>query len=257
MPSWFQNIPNKPTNNFWQNTKNEYYQWGRNQFASSFASGGYAAAAFGPSPKSRMEAALGFNSVEVGSDTHIRRLRQMANLPGANKEKLNATISKMEKMGVGKSSAMRSVAGGMLGLGLGAAFIAAPAIAEEGRSGAKIKAGIKGIGDQIGFSAGGYLGKVAGARLGGAIAPAVGGLAGGIIGGIAVGAAIQGGIAFGEHLQDLGSRNRLHGWKWAQQNPAFNTQKAATMRQMAMQQMNRGMMSSRNLLGQEARMIHM
>jgi hypothetical protein len=129
-------------------------------------------------------------------------------------------------------------------------------LATQGGPKEKIKAGLMGLGDQAGFSIGGYLGKAVGARVGGAIAPAVGGLAGGLIGGIAIGAAIEGGIAFGEHLQDLGSRNRLYGWKWAQNNPAFNTKRAATMRQQAMQQMNRGMMSSRNLLGQEAQMVH-
>jgi hypothetical protein len=119
MPSWFQNIPDKPTNSFLQNTKNKYYQWGRNTFASSFASGGYAAAAFGSTPQSRMQAALGRGEVKIGSSEHIRRLRQMSNLPGANTSKLNDTISKMEKMGTAKKSAMRSVAGGLMGIGLG------------------------------------------------------------------------------------------------------------------------------------------
>jgi hypothetical protein len=256
MPSWFQNIPDKSTGNFWQNTKNEYYQWGRNTFASSFASGGYAAAAFGPTPKSRMQAALGMGEVKIGSPEHIRRLRQMSNLPGANTSKLNNTISKMEKMGTAKKSAMRSVAGGLMGVGLGAAFIGAPMISAQGGPKEKVKAGAMGAGEQVGFGVGGYFGKALGARLGGVIAPAVGSLAGGIIGGMALSGAVEGGIAFGEHLQDLGSRNRLHGWKWAQNNPAFNNQRAATMRQQAMQQMNRGMMSSRNLLGQEAQMVH-
>lgn len=257
MPSWFENIPQKPTGNFWQQSKQEFAQWGRNQFASSFAAGGYAAQAFGPTPSSRMSAALGVSSVEVGGPEHIRRLRQMANLPGANKSKINAAISKMEKQGIAKSSAFKSVAGGALGIGLTAAMIVEPMISAEGGIGEKAKVGAVGIGDLAGWGVGEYAGRAIGARIGGALAPAAGGLAGGLVGGMLISGAVQGGIAFAEHLQDLGSRNRIHGWKWGQNNPAFNTRKAATMRQYSLQQMNRGMMSSRSLLGKEAQIVHM
>lgn len=256
MPSWFNNIPERTSGNFWQQSKQEYYQWGRNQFASSYASGGFAAAAYGPTPRSRVSAALGIGKVERGSEEHIRRLRRMANMPGANQSAIHETIGKMEKMGLAKSSAMRSAAGGVMGAGMGIGFIAMPAFMEQGGPAAKSKAVLEGIGSQVGWSAGAFGGRVAGAALGGGATLGVASILGGIGGSIIGGAVISGGIAFAEHLQDLGSRNRIHGWKWAQNNPAFNTKRAATMRAQSLEQMNRGQMSSRSLLGKEAHMIH-
>lgn len=81
-----------------------------------------------------------------------------------------------------------------------------------------------------------------------------GGLLKSTVAGLIASEAVGLGVDFTEHLQGIGSRGRGK-QNWGMSS-SFYSRKAYTMRQQSLEAMNRGQMSARNLMGQEASILH-
>jgi hypothetical protein len=197
--------------------------------------------------------------VRAGSPEHMRRLRALAaNVPGA-RPGVNKAIEKMTKTG-----AKRSV-GGMLMKAAGPAatvgFAAHAAFTEEGTASDKVGAGLGMLAGGAGWMVGSKVGAGVGAAVGSvvpvvgtAVGAAAGYLVGGMLGFTGVDAAVREVAGIPQRLVDREkSRRRLN---WGTPNPAFYTRQASTMRQLSLQAMNRGHMTSRSALGQEGMFFH-
>lgn len=229
--------------------------WARQQFASSYARGGFTATAFAPSRKEALKSILR-RPVKSGSQEHIRRLEKIQQLHPENKG--------VEKA-LGKARAAKITKGGVaskaFGPALGIGFAAHTMISTEGGVAEKAEAG-------IGFAAG-TLGWIPGAKIGAGVGAAVGTFAGplGTIVGAGVGALAGGmlgwtgaeeGVKFAasvpRRLVEREREKRQMGW--GTPNAAFYTRQAATMRQVSLQAMNRGMTTARSAMGREAMFLH-
>jgi hypothetical protein len=250
--NWFNQNPT-PNAGYLQRSMWNAHVFGRQQFAKSFARGGIAATMFAPTRKEMLLSPWRLKHAE-GSSQYINNLRKLQKLhpnnPGINKA-----------LGAAEKGATRGIGRGLAGGALGAAMVAMPAFMEEGPAHEKARAVTKGIGGLAGFAAGAKVGAGVGAVVGSyvpVIGTAIGAAVGAIVGGI-------GGSMTGESVTDFLTRipDRMvdrerarRGFNWGQHKAAFQTQRAYTMRQQSLALMNRGAMSSRSLLGQEAMFVH-
>lgn len=261
-PSWFQEV-SPGDRSMHQHLMSGANQWGRTKFASSFAQGGYAAAVFADTSQGRMDAYMGRNQSISGSKEHIQRMRQLAanTSDPAAKAKINKQISGLAKNG-GVGSMGKAIGGALLYGGMTAGLVVAPFVATEGSITDRSKAAVSGAAFEVGSGVGGLAGKRAAANvigksfLGRTVASGAVRLGARMAGGFAMTAVAEAGMAGVDHMRDLGSKTRMNGLEWGQQNGAFDTQRAHTMRQQSLQQMNNGTMSARSLLGREAVYLH-
>lgn len=134
-------------------------------------------------------------------------------------------------------------AGHIGGIGLGIGQFALPAIFTEGGPLERGKAALRGAPSSAAWIAS----DIAVNALGG-------GLLRSTVAGFIASEAASLGVDFIEHLQGIGSRGRGQ-QNWGMSS-SFYSRKAYTMRQQSLEAMNRGQMSARNLMGQEASILH-
>jgi len=233
------------------------------QYASNFARGGIMAHAYGPTAQARRASVrqnnfgvlfgVGGNRIEEGSARHIRNLREMADKPGADKNKINGIIEKFEKQAPKKFSVM-GMAGKALGPGFAAAYTGFAAATGGQGAGNKLQGGIKGAAGMLGGEFGMYAGLMIGATIGGLPAVALGMIGGGIAGTLLAEGVTGATFDKMNEWADKGKNQRK--LEWVQNSTAFNTQKAYTMRQQSLSMMNRGQNTARSLMGKEAVMLH-
>jgi hypothetical protein len=249
--NWFQQNPT-PNPGYLQQSMWNAHVFGRQQFAKSFARGGIASTMFAPTRK-EMLLSPWRRKHSIGSTEHINNLRKLQKLHPENPGISKALASTQKGT---SSSLIRGLGGGVLG----AAMIVAPAFT-EGPIQEKARAVTKGIGGMAGFAIGAKAGTGIGAAIG-SFVPVVGTAIGAVVGGIAGGI---GGSFAGESATDYLTRipdrmvdreRERRKLNWGQHTAAFQTQRAHTMRQQSLMLMNRGAMSSRSLLGQEAMFVH-
>ena len=162
-----------------------------------------------------------------------------------------------------EKGAARGVGRALFGGALGAAMVALPAFTEDGPIEERARAVTKGLGGWAGMAIGAKAGIGMGALIGSfvpipvvgtAVGAAIGALAGGIGGAFAGEAATDALTRIPDRMVERERSRR--GLDWGQHTAAFQTQRAHTMRQQSLSLMNRGAMSSRSLLGQEAMYVH-
>jgi len=236
------------------------HQFGRELFAANFTQGGFSSIAFASSRKEALRNMLR-PKVRFGGKEHIRRLESLYEASGKDPMVLRG-LKKAQKAKVSKLGKFGGFAkiGGPLA---GAAIFAVPAMMEEGSGVEKTERGLAAIvSGTVGWHAGASAGAVAGAALGGTILPGIGHALGAVVG-------YLGGGMLGFEATDAGAREafsvprrlvererKRRKMDWGTPNPAFYTRQAATMRQVSLQAMNRGMMTSRSALGQEGLWLH-
>lgn len=258
--------------------------WGQQTFASNYTKGGITSYMF--SPGGRRPGGI-FGGAKEGGYRHIRRLEKMRDSGRYNTKAIQGVIdrvnapkaggtpakpwkelSKVGKVGRVGSKMMKaafSMPGGVIIGGAMGAYMT------EGDATDKATGAVAfGIGSTIGWHVGSKAGVWAGAAAGaaiGSVVPVVGTAVGGLIGG-AIG--YLGGGFGGAYLGEQATfgikstmdkkvdiaRKQKYASGWYGDQSAFNTQKAATMRQYSLQAMNQGMMSARSGLGHEGVMVH-
>jgi hypothetical protein len=254
---WFDKNPWGPNPSLRQEFAWGAHQFGRNQFASSFARRGFAATAFALTPGQAFKTGMG-SSHKFGSAGHISNLKTMVAKDPTNPNYINAL--KKAQIGAGKTSGLLKKA---KGLGLGAAFFALPAFTTPGGIEEKVRSAVtSGIGGGLGWHVGGKLGMSSGAAIGTAILPGIGsaiGAAAGYIAGAFGGAmAAESASDYVSRLPDkLVERERSkRNLNWVHDQSAFLTKNAYTMRQQSLAAMNRGMMTTRSIMGREGAVLH-
>jgi phage tail tape-measure protein len=258
--SWFE-TNTSPNPGALNGARWDAHVWGRQQFAKSFARGGFASTVLAPS-RTEMLISPWRRKQAQGSPEYSRRLRMLQSRhPGSSKIAKAIEAAKSGKAGGLGSS--------LMGGGLMAAFIALPAITTQGPLAERARAVTSGLGAFAGWEVGSKVGTGAGAATGatiGALLGPIGTVVGGIVGGVAgwAGGGMAGSMA-GEELTDALTRipDRMvdrersrRNLDWGTHTKAFQTRRAHTMRQQSLAAMNRGQMSARSLLGQEAVFVH-
>lgn len=230
----------------------EAHMWARKQFAGSFAEGGWAASAFAPNTRQAMAAPFR-RKHKVGSKPYMDNLRKLQSLHPENKSIAKA----IKNAKLSKGGGLGAMAGGALS----AAFIIGAAATEEGGIEEKARGLTKGIAGEVGSRIGTKVGASLGAGIGSAFGPlgtavgwGVGYLAGGMIGWTVGGGLADAATRIPDKMVAAERERRAFGW--GAHTEAFRTGRASTMRQQSLALMNRGAMSSRSLLGQEAVYIH-
>lgn len=257
MTSWFAQNPN-PNPTLFESAKWDTHVWGRQQFHRSFANSGVASVVFAHSKKD-MLANPWRRSFRENDPRYIERLRRLEAVttdPTARK----SIQESIKKASSGKASVLSRVGGGVLGVGLTGYMVAAPAL-DQNKPQEMARAMTKGIVAQGGFVVGSKVGMGVGAVVGSyipvvgtAIGAAAGWLVGGIIGSVAGENATDALTRIPDRMVDAErSRRKL---EWGNNINAFQTNRAATMRQQSLMAMNRGQMSARSLMGQEATFVH-
>jgi hypothetical protein len=249
--NWFDKNPYGPNPSMMQEERFAAHIWGRQNFASNFAQGGMASTLFAPTAG---EAFLNpwRRQHKFGSDQHIRNLESML-ARDPNNVKISKAIDKA-KLGAGKARGMLGRLAGAGGLALGAGFIALPAFITPGGPAERARAVAGGIAGYAGWSVGAKLGLGIGTAIAGPIGGVIGGIVGAFGGSMLADDATQSILRIPDRLVDRErSRRRLD---WVGDKSAFQTERASTMRARSMEMMNRGMMTSRSLLGREAVMLH-
>jgi hypothetical protein len=227
--------------------------WARQTFAKSFASGGFTATAFAPSAKEALVSPWR-SKARPGSARYIENLEKLQKMYPKD-TRIQDAVSKARKAPPPKSG-LRFGGAALMG-----AMLILPAFLTEGSGKEKARAVTSGAGMFAGWEVGSKAGMGIGAAvgsivpgIGSAIGAAVGYLGGGLIGGFA-----------GEELTDTLTRipDRMvekersrRNLDWGGHTAAFQTRRAHTMRQQSLAAMNRGQMSARSLLGQEATFVH-
>jgi hypothetical protein len=204
---------------------------------------------FAPDAPSAFTRALGFAEPQ-GSVAQIRNLRRLEKL---HPQSLGVK-SALEDIKKGRAKGRAIGGGGLLGFGITAGVVAASGVMTEGSMQEKARAMTSAVGMEVGFAAGSKVGLGIGAAIGGPVGGVVGFLAGGMIGGIAGGELTDAITRIPDKMVDAQRQSR--GLDWGQHTAAFQTQRAHTMRQRSLAAMNRGEMSARSLLGQEALFVH-
>lgn len=257
MINWFDQNPN-PTGGL-RDLQWDTHRFGRNVFASNFARQGASATLFAPTAGEAFKSAFR-RTHKFGSQQHISNLEQMlAQQPDNPRFQKALTKAKAEPV---KRSLGRRIGGTAFKVGIGAAFVALPAFTEPGGLKEKGTAVVAGAASYLGWEAGSKVGMGIGAAAGSAILPGIGTAVGGALGYVAGGLAGAVGVDEGVRAlmkipDNLVERERKRrNLNWVGNMDAFNTQSAATMRQMSMQAMNRGMATGRSAMGREAIMFH-
>lgn len=248
----------------------KFRTWGQQTFAGNYSRGGIASYMF--SPGGRRPGGL-FGETKAGSSSHIRKLERMRESGRYDKGKIDKALERATAAGnkaktpwkdLGGMSKAGRVGGMMLKAGPMALITGvASAAMTQGSAGDKLTAGLAmGIGTTVGWEVGSKAGMAAGAAIGSVVpvvGTAIGAVAGYIIGGLSGAYAGEQGIHGIKGMMDKRvelARKQKYASGWYGDMSAFNTQKAATMRQYSLQAMNQGMMSARSGLGHEGVMVH-
>lgn len=249
MQSWFAENPN-PTGGI-RDLQWDTHKFGRNIFASNFARNGMSASMFGRTAGDRFRSALG-RTHKAGSPQHIRNLEYLASMEPDNPNLVNA-LEKAKTTSQGSKSLSRTLFGGALKVGMGTAFVALPAFTTPGGISEKGRAVAGGLAGWAGWSAGATLGAAIGSVIPVIGAP-IGALAGGLAASIGADEGMRALLTIPDNMVERERKRR--NLNWVGNQDAFNTRSAATMRQMSLQAMNRGMATGRSALGREAVMFH-
>jgi len=214
---------------FGKHLRGEFHVAARQMFPKSFASGSIVAGLFAPT---RKEALLNpwRRRAHVGSKRYMSNLNKLQELHPENKR-----IAKAIEKGKGYKSSFKSK---LLGPGLSAAFVLGSAAMTEGGIAEKGRTGISAAVAEVGFAVGSL----------------IGGPLGSIVGGIGMGALADATFSQADKIVDTERKRRS--LDWGAHTAPFQTARAHTMRQQSLQLMNRGQMSARSLLGQEAVYVH-
>ncbi len=250
--NWFNQNPT-PNPGYLQRSMWNAHTFGRQQFAKSFARGGIASTMFAPTRTEMLLSPWRAKHAE-GSAQYVNNLRKLQKLH-PNNPGIGKALAATEK------GAARGIGRGLAGGALGAAMVVAPAFMENGPAEEKARAVTKGIGGLAGFAIGAKAGAGIGAAVGSfvpLVGTAIGAAVGAIVGGIGGSIAGEEGTDFLTRIPDrMVERERAkRRLDWGNNSAAFQTQRAHTMRQQSLALMNRGQMSSRSLLGQEAMFVH-
>lgn len=222
-------------------------KWGASTFAKRYATGGYVSRVF-PVEGLKMKRGILGQAVRERSPAYMSNLRRMQAQGG----KIGGAAGEVLKKTTPLSAGQRVMGG--LGRGIfGTALVAGvPAMLASGGTGERLKAAASGITSEIGWHVGGVIGHSVGGIFG-PVGSAIGGIVGRVAGGFI-------GWAGGEVLDPvlkLAERSkRARTSNWVQDNSAFTTRKAMTMRQTSLQMMNTGMTTARSALGHEGVMFH-
>jgi len=257
MASWFaqRTNPHQPlTMKGWQW---DAHAWARQTFASNFAQGGFTSVAFAPSRK-EMFMGMFRRTVQPGTQTHTRRLHMLDTMPGDTSGAKKAIEAAGGRNIVQKGVSFKRFLGGPA-LALG--FSAYTGATMQGSTAQRLGAaagqitGLAGweVGSKVGTSLGAVAGSVLG-PVGTVVGAGVGYLAGGLAGFEAIDWVTRQGFGAADRLVDRARDRRK--MSWGNPNPAFYTRQAATMRQVSLQAMNRGMMTARSALGHEGVFLH-
>jgi hypothetical protein len=254
--NWFDTNPYGANPSWRQGAAWKAHTFGRQQFASSFARQGFASTVFAPTPK---EAFLSpFRKThKYGSPEHISGLKRIAAAYPENSGVMESLKKASASAGAGTKTGLLSR---VAGAGLMTAFIAMPAFTTPGSPKEKARAVAGGAAGFAGWEIGSKVGMGAGAAIGSlipvvgtAIGAGVGYLAGGLLGAIG---ADEGFRSLSRIPDRMVERERSRrGLNWVNNQTAFMTQGAHTMRQQSLQAMNRGLMNSRSILGREGVML--
>jgi len=243
--NWFEKNPN-PKPGFLNDARWTAHVWGRQTFAKSFAERGWASVAFAQNSTDALvnpwKRTLSRNSTK-----YLENLRTLQKL-----HPNSSSISKAIK--AAQTSKPRGIGGGLIGVGVTAGLIATSGLLERGPAPEKLRAATKVAGGLIGWELGARAGMGIGAAIGGPLGAAIGYLGGGLIGSIAAEGLTETMTKIPDRLVDRERRRR--GLEWGNNIKAFQTEGAHTMRQRSLSAMNRGQMSARSLLGQEAIFVH-
>lgn len=271
--SFFNEAPGNPKANMSMGQK--FNIKGQQMFAGNYARGGMASYMF--SPGGRRPGGLFFGGTSAGSDRHIARLERMKGSGLYNEDKIDKAIQGAKNVHhsapkkawgelgkIGKVGRVGSKAMGVMGNVPAMALISGVAMGAmtEGSAGDKATAGVAGAVSMVGWEVGSKAGMVAGAAIGSVVpvvGTAIGAVAGYIAGGLAGAWASEEGVHGIKGMMDKRvdlARKQKRASGWYGDTSAFDTQKAATMRQMSLQAMNSGMMSARSGLGHEGVMVH-
>lgn len=251
--SWFAQQVNPHQGNtfksfgtFVESTRWDTASWARQQFAGSYAQGGFTATAFAPSRKEALKSVFR-GKVKAGSAEHIRRLEKIQRLH-PNSEGVAKALEKA-KGGITKGGIAGRLLGPAVAIGYGAYSVATT----EGTA-QKAEAGLGYAAGTIGWVAGAKVGAAAGAAVAGPLGAAVGALAGGMVGWTGAEEGVKAVASIPRRLAEREREKRQ--LSWGVPNAAFYTRQASTMRQVSLQAMNRGMTTARSALGQEAMFLH-
>ena len=249
---------------------------GQQMFAGNYAKGGMASYMF--SPGGRRPGGLFFGGAAEGGSRHIARLEKMRGSGLYNEKSIDKALEKAKNVHsgggpkkawgelgkVGKVGRVGSKAMGVVGNVPAMALISGVAMGAmtEGSAGDKATAGVAGAVSMVGWEVGSKAGMAAGAAIGSVVpvvGTAIGAVAGYIVSGLAGAWASEEGVHGIKGMMDKRvdlARKQKRASGWYGDTSAFDTQKAATMRQMSLQAMNSGMMSARSGLGHEGVMVH-
>lgn len=177
----------------------------------------------------------------------MRSLKGQAGMPGDKEiDDIIAKKTKNYKPSLGIASKALTSVGFMLPAAIGVAT-------GEGALG-KSQGFTAGVANSVGFVAGSFTGRIVGAAIGTALMPGLGSIIGGIAGGLIAESPINKGFEIAEKIVKRERKRRA--FEWGQHNPAFDTQRAHTMRQQSLSMMNRGQNTARSLMGREAVALH-
>ena len=234
-------------------------------FASNYARGGISNIMFEEKASDVFWKSLK-GGVRANSPEHIKNLEAMSQKSrkgikgwGSAKRTTKALSAARKANAAGKigPGVIGRTFGGVLGVGL---IVGGGALA-EGPIQEKARGAATGLGAAVGWQAGGTVGAATGAAIGSVLGPlgvaagyAVGYIAGGFIGSEAGMSAADAATRVPDRLVEKERAKRQ--FTWANDNSAFMTKSAHTMRQQSLQAMNSGMMSARSMLGREGVMLH-
>lgn len=250
MANWFQENPVQNPG-FMQKARWQSHVWARQRFAGSFASGGFASTAFAPTSGDALSSPWR-SKPTVGSYQYMENLRQLQKMHPKNRS-IQKAINNVKRP-VHKGAFSRGMSSLMSVAGPAAVIGGSIYFAEDNTPHEIARSITTGIGADIGWIIGAKAGAGIGAAVGGPLGAVVGGALGAIGGGIAGGQLTDAMTRIPDQMVD--SQRRRRSLDWGKQNAAFNTQRAATMRQQSLAAMNRGQLSARSLLGQEAVFVH-
>jgi hypothetical protein len=213
---------------FGRHLRGEFHHSARQLLPKSFASGSIVAGMFAPT---RKEALLNpwRRRASVGSPRYMSNLSKLQAMHPENKR-----IAKAIKQAKGHTSSFKSK---LVAPGLSAAYVLMSMATTEGDIVEKGRAGAVAAISEVGFFAGSLFGP-----------------AGAMAGSILFGSAAEATIGHADKIVD--SERKKRGLDWGVNTAPFQTARAHTMRQQSLQLMNRGQMSARSLLGQEAVFVH-
>lgn len=258
--NWYATNP-VPDPGFTSKLRWSAHKWARQSsvFASNMAAGGFAASMFPANSRDALRNAFKVRYRENSAE-HIRRLEELHRLhpraSGAKKALLKA------RGGIDPATGRRVMPGKLghgimsraIGGGLGTALIMGEAMMTEGGAAEKMRGGIGGAAAMVGFMVGTKVGGAVGGYYGGPVGAIIGGAVGGFTTSYAAGLTAELITGIPERLVERERERRKFGW--VNNHAAFQTQQAATMRQLSLQAMNRGQMSGRSMLGQEGILLH-